>query len=50
MSKVTAASVRGSAWPERLGHLPGGSWGFGWVGRDSVCTKREPLVPRVERQ
>ena len=33
MSKVTAASVRGSAWPERLGHLPGGSWGFGWGGQ-----------------
>lgn len=32
MSKVTAASVRGSAWPERLGHLPEGSWGCGWGG------------------
>lgn len=33
MPKVTAASVRGSAWPERLGHLLGGSWGCGWGGQ-----------------
>lgn len=45
MPKVTAASVRGSAWPERLGHLLGVHGDAGGVGRDSVCTKKQPLVP-----